>query len=336
MQSILNEVKLIRKVNLFILFSLLLASVFLMPTRAQAAATEPAAGVVSTQTDPLIVRSGASTASSVLTMLPKGGYVTLLSKSGSWWYVEYASGRYGYCHADYITAVDSTTATVATKTDPLNIRRGPGTSYGWIGSLPKGKHIVVLSTSNGWSRVLYDGTKTGYVSAQYLSTGSSDVGTVSYPAISLKVPDYKQTDGRWANVTIGSSGQSIAKIGCATTAIAMMESYRQGKTIYPDAMSRQLRYTASGAVYWPSHFITVAPGSNYLQDIYAKLKAGKPVLIGATTVYGGQHWVVITGYTGGDTLTAAGFTINDPGSNNRLTLQQFLNAYPRLYKYFYY
>lgn len=309
-----------------------------MPTRVQAAALDASAGVVTTAYDPLNVRSGTSTGSPVITMLPKGSYVTLLSKSGSWWYVEYADGRYGYCHADYITAVDSSTATVATKTDPLNVRRGPGTSYGWIGSLPKGKAIVVLSTQNGWSRVLYSGSKTGYVSAQYLSVSSSgNAGSsVSYPAVSLKVPDYKQTDGRWANVTLGSSGQTIARIGCATTAIAMMESYRQGKTIYPDAMSRQLRYTASGAVYWPSHFISVTPTANYLQEIYAKLKAGKPVLIGATTVYGGQHWVVITGYTGGDTLTASGFRINDPGTTNRVNLQQFFNAYPNLYKYFYY
>lgn len=309
-----------------------------MPTRVQAATVDSVAGVVSTASDPLNVRSGASTGSSVLTMLAKGSYVTLLSKSGSWWYVEYADGRYGYCHADYITAVDSSTATVATKTDPLNVRRGPGTSYGWIGSLPKGKTVVVLSTSNGWSRVLYSGTKTGYVSAQYLSSSNSGNGgsSVSYPAISLKVPDYKQTDSRWANVTLGSSGQTIARIGCATTAIAMMESYRQGKTIYPDAMSKQLSYTSGGSVYWPSHFTSVSPGANYLQDIYAKLKAGKPVLIGATTVYGGQHWVVITGYTGGDTLTASGFTVNDPGSNNRVNLQHFLNAYPNIYKYFHY
>lgn len=309
-----------------------------MPTRVQAAALDASAGVVTTAYDPLNVRSGTSTGSSVIAMLPKGSYVTLLSKSGNWWYVEYADGHYGYCHANYITAVDSSTATIATKTDPLNVRRGPGTSYGWISSLPKGKTIVVLSTQNGWSRILYNGTKTGYVSTQYLSFSSSgNAGSsVSYPAISLKVPDYKQTDSRWGHITLGSSGQTIARIGCATTAIAMMESYRQGKTIYPDAMSKQLRYTASGAVYWPSHFASVTPAANYLQDIYAKLKAGKPVLIGATTVYGGQHWVVITGYTGGDTLTASGFRINDPGTTERVNLQQFFNAYPNLYKYFYY
>jgi hypothetical protein len=65
------------------------------------------------------------------------------------------------------------------------------------------------------------------------------------------------------------------------------------------------------------------------------LKQGKPVLLGAKNVYGSQHWVVITGFAGGS-LTAANFTIHDPGSNSRTSLQQFLNVYPNFYKYFYY
>ena len=39
---------------------------------------------------------------------------------------------------------------------------------------------------------------------------------------------------------IGSSGKTIAQIGCATTGIAMLESYRTGSNIYPDAMSRKI------------------------------------------------------------------------------------------------
>ena len=327
-----------KKASILLILALMLFGAFPAPLQAQAAATSPAAGVVSTVSDPLLVRKGPSTSTAALTMLNKGSYVTLLEKSGNWWKVEYANGRYGYCHGDYIQPVTTSLATVATQTDPLNIRRGPGTGYGWLGSLDKGKTVIVLSTQGGWSRVLYSGTKTGYVSAQYLSfagTGN-DKPTTAYPAISLKVPSFKQTDSRWANVTLGSSGQTIAKIGCATTAIAMMESYRQGITIYPDAMSRQLRYTATGAVYWPSHFHVELPQSDYLSVIYAKLKEGKPVLIGGRNASGGQHWVVITGYTGGDTLTASGFTILDPGSVNRVNLQHFLNSFPTLYKFFYY
>jgi hypothetical protein len=76
--------------------------------------------------------------------------------------------------------------------------------------------------------------------------------------------------------------------------------------------------------------------SGYLNAVYGLLTAGKPVLIGAKNSYGSQHWVVITGYTGGEHLSPSGFTILDPGSSSRTTLQQFLNAYPNFYKFFHY
>lgn len=298
---------------------------------AKAATSSSTAGLVATSSGRLNVRSSASTSSSVVASLNKGSYVTLISKSGSWWYLEYADGRYGYSHADYIQSVSSYAATVQTQSGNLNVRSGAGTSYSIVGSLAKGKTVVVLSTSGGWSRVLYNGVKTGYVSSQYLSGSGA-----AYAPISMNLPNYKQTDSRWANVVIGNSGKTIAQIGCATTAIAIMESYRQGKTIYPDAMSKQLTYSSSGDLYWPSDYHVVYSSSNYLQGIYNQLAQGKPVLFGAKKSNGSQHWVVISGYTGGDTLTASGFTVRDPGSNSRSTLQHLLNEYPVFYKYFYY
>lgn len=308
------------------------------PMAARAADAASQAGIVSTSGSGLNVRTSASTSAGVVTSLANGSYVTLLSRSGAWWYVEYAKGQYGYCHGDYIRTTSSTPATVATQSSSLNVRSGAGTSYSKVGSLWKGETVLVLSTSDGWSRILYHGTKLGYVSAQYLSTssGSSSGSSSSYSAVSLSVPSFKQTDSRWASVTIGSSGKTIAQIGCATTAIAMMESYRTGTTIYPNAMAKKLSYTASGSVYWPSHYTVVTSSTGYLSGIYAQLKAGKPVLFGAKNANGSQHWVVITGFTGGSSLTASAFTILDPGSNSRTTLQQFLNAYPTFYKYFYY
>ena len=314
-----------RKILIFVLTLAIFAS--LLPVRA--ATVDSAAGAVTTASGSLNVRAKASSSSSVLSTLKKGSYITLISKSGSWWKVEYGKNQFGYCHADYITPVQGTPVTVNVS-DSLNVRSGAGTGYSRVASLYKGEVVLQLTTSGGWSRILYHGTKTGYVSSQYLSGSSTGSGTVS-----LSVPSYKQTDSRWASVTIGSSGKSIRDIGCATTAIAMMESYRTGTTIYPDAMSKQLSYTSSGSVYWPSHYTTVTSSSGYLSNIYSLLKQGKPVLLGAKNTYGGQHWVVITGFTGGS-ITAANFTINDPGSNSRTTLQSFLNDYPTFYKYFYY
>ena len=309
-----------------ILMAFILASI--LPLTVQA--TDLSAGIVTTNGGNLNVRSAASSGSSVLAKMPNGSYLTLLSRSGAWWRVEYASGRYGYCHSDYITKVSGTAAVVATNGSNLNVRSGAGTGYTKIGSLAQGERVIVLSRSGSWSRILYYGTKTGYVSSQYLA------GSSNYSPIHLSVPNLKQTDSRWANVTLGNSGKTMAKIGCATTAIAMMESYRTGSVITPDTMAKKLRYTASGSVYWPSHYTAVTNSSGYLSAIYSQLKAGKPVLFGAKNSSGGQHWVVITGFTGGTSLSAAAFTIHDPGSNSRTTLQQFLNAYPNFYKYFFY
>ncbi len=298
----------------------------------RAAGTDFQAGQVTVKSGSLNVRRSAGTNSAVVSSLKKGSYITLLSKSGDWWQVEYGKGLYGYCHGDYISTLSASPATVSTQSLSLNVRSGPGTSYARQGSLSKGETVLVLSTSGAWCKILYHGTKIGYASAQYLSL-QSQTG-VKYPAHSLSLPSFKQTDSRWADVYIGSSGKTMAQIGCATTAIAMLESCRTGTTVYPDAMSRQLSYTSSGSVYWPSHYTVVWDYD--LSALYALVQQGKPVLFGAKTSSGKQHWVVITGFTGGDILTAAGFSIHDPGSNTRTNLQHFLSEYPVFYKYFHY
>lgn len=319
-----------RKILSFLLAAVLAAGMVFAPVQTHAATLDAKAGAVTTREGHLNVRSGASTDTKVVATLRKGSYITLLSKSGSWWKVEYGKEQYGYCHADYITIVQGTPATVETRSGSLNIRSGAGTSYTRIGSLSKGEVVIRLRSDNGWSRILYHGTKTGYVSDQYLSGSTAGNG-----AVSLTVPNFKQADSRWANVQIGTSGKTMAQIGCATTAIAIMESHRTGSTIYPDVMAQRLRYTDTGSVFWPSHYTTVTSSAGYLEAIYQQLKQGKPVLFGAKNRYGGQHWVVITGFTGGS-VSPEQFVIRDPGSNSRTNLQQFLNAYPTFYKYFYY
>ena len=298
------------------------------PSAVYAADADSKAGAVTTSGTRLNVRKSPSTGAPVAATLNKGSYITLLSRTGDWWRVEYGKGLYGYCHKDYITIVQGTPTTVKTQAGSLNVRGGPGTSYPKTASLSKGETVILLTTSGGWSRVLYHGTKTGYVSAQYLASG--------YAPVSLSVPSFKQTDSRWANMQVALSGKTFAQIGCATTAVAMMESYRTGKTIYPHEMMRSLNYTASGDLYWPSHYIPVTETANYLPRLYELLRQEKPVLLGARNAYGRQHWVVITGFAGGSTLSAASFTIQDPGTYSRTNLQQFLNAYPTVYKYFYY
>ncbi len=325
------------KKTISILMAIVLSlSLFPFIQKANAAEKIYGAGKVSTTSTSLNVRSSASSTSTVKAKLSKGSYVTLVSKSGNYWRVQYAASGYGYCHADYIKTASTKVRTVKTTTGRLRVRSSASASSAVKAYLSSGTDVTVLSTNGSFSRILYNGIKTGYVNSNYLTTSSGATSNNSYKAIKLSVPSFKQTDSRWANVTLGSSGQTIGKIGCATTAIAMLESYRTGTTIYPNAMAKKLSYTSGGAVYWPSHYTIITSSSGYLGKIYNLLKAGKPVLIGAKKSNGSQHYVVITGVKATSALTASSFYINDPGSDTRTTLNQFFSVYPNFYKMMHY
>lgn len=298
------------------------------------AASASYAGKVSTASGNLNVRSSPSSSAAVITSLKNSAWVTLTQKSGSWWKVEYANNKYGWCHADYIKKYDSSyPMTVSVSSGNLNVRSGAGTSYAVKTKLPKGETVVRISSSGGWTRILYNGNKTGYVSSSYLKKVTS--GT-TYSKITMSVPSFKQTDSRWASYPIGTKGDTIGTIGCTTTALAMTESYHQGKTVNPKAMAQKLSYSASGMLYWPTYYSTELADSSYLARIYALLKSGKPVVFGATKANGSQHWVTVTGYSAStSSLSAKYFTVNDPGSNSRTTLADFIAAYPNAYKIVY-
>ena len=296
-----------------------------------AAEADSMAGKVSTESGNLNIRSAPSASSYIAGVLKKGDYVTLISKTGDWWKIEYAEGKFGYCHGDYITVVSDSTAFVATKSGNLNVRSGAGKNFPVIGSVTKGENVIILSSNGYWARILYDGIKTGCVSADFLSKS-----VLSYPAVSLDVPDLKQTDSRWTSVKIGSSGKTIGQIGCVTTGIAMMESYRENTYIRPDSMMKNLSYDSKGNVYWPADYTVNFWQENYLKTVYDILSDGNPVLIGAKNSAGSQHWVVITGYTGGSSLSADKFIINDPGSKTNTKLSEFFATYQTLYKFFHY
>jgi uncharacterized protein YgiM (DUF1202 family) len=316
---------------LFALLAALMLAAFAAPF-AHAADSSSYAGKVTTSSMPLNVRSGAGASYSIVTSLPSQSLVTVISKSGSWYRVEYAAGKYGYCSSSYISAVSgSYAAYVSLSSGYLNVRSGAGTGYGITGTLNNGACVVVLGSSGGWFRVLYGGAKTGYVNGSYIKASASS----AYSKISLSVPSYKQTDSRWSSVMVGNSGNTIGQIGCTTTALAMTESYRRGYTVTPAAMESELSYTSGGSVYWPSNY-TFSTSSSYLSVIYSKLASGKPVIIGSKTASGSLHFVVVTGFTGGNTLSSSGFTINDPGSSSRTTLSQFLAVYPYFYKLAFY
>ncbi|MBO5222460.1 MAG: SH3 domain-containing protein [Clostridia bacterium] len=313
----------------FIVSCLFALALVLLPGLSQPAqaAEHPQVGIVRTSSTRLNVRSSPSLSGYIVTGLNKGSYVALVSKSGDWWQVEYSTGRYGWCSAAYIETVSSQTATVSAGGSRLNIRSGPGTSYTVRSQYADGASVTVLSSSGGWAKVLYGGTKIGYVSETYLRYGSVDS---SRGAVTLSVPRYSQTDSRWANIRLGSSRYTIGTAGCTTAAMAMVETAVRGYTVTPAMMAKEVSYSSSGNLYWPSAY-SAYTSSDYLAVVYRQLQSGKPVMIGGFTPSGAQHWVVIYGFTGGN-LKAENFLIRDPGTAARTTLREFQSKFSVFYK----
>ena len=118
-------------------------------------------------------RTGPSTSYSIINVLMNGQKVEYISTSGSCLKVIY-NGVTGYVHGDYVTkgtTDNSTTGTTkyVSASVGLNVRSGAGTSYSKLGKLEYKEKVTVLSTSNGWSKINYNG-KTGYVDSSYLQS----------------------------------------------------------------------------------------------------------------------------------------------------------------------
>lgn len=152
--------------------------------------------------------------------------------------------------------------------------------------------------------------------------------------VSYDVPYFAQADPRWGSVYIGT--KTIAQVGCLTSCMAMMHSYYTGTEITPDVMCKQyLKYSNNSLLWAPVYdlgyqVISISGNSNSynLKALYEHLQTG-PVIVGATNSYGGMHYVLVTGCTktSADDLTAADFTIHDPGYTNKKTLDEHFKDY---------
>ena len=181
-------------------------------TSAQATGVTSAAGVVTTTTSSLNVRSAASLSGTIVYKLAPGSYVTLIYKTGGWWYVEYASGQYGYVSSGYIRYVYGTYAMkVSDAVGGLNVRSGPGTTYSIVGAIAPSRLVLVLAESDGWYKVLCNGSLSGYVSGKYLSS------TMAWPVPACTKINQYYLSGSHLGIDVDSAVQ--AQTGDAVVAV---------------------------------------------------------------------------------------------------------------------
>ena len=122
----------------------------------------------------LNVRSGPATTYSVIGQVLQGNDIKIVDKTGNWLKVNYKNTT-GYVSGAYVSSIynEAKTEGYVIGCNTLNVRSGPGTEYARKGSLVNGTKVHIISTSLGWSKIIYNGNY-AYVSASYLSNSPSE------------------------------------------------------------------------------------------------------------------------------------------------------------------
>ena len=125
----------------------------------------------------LNVRRGPGTEFKIISVLHKNDRVTAIARAKGWYKVRF-SGVVGWVSGRYAELVreQRRAATIGRVTATmLNVRAGPSTRYGKVGTVRKGQRLTVLESRSGWHRVDLGRGRSGWVSGRYLSV-STDLG----------------------------------------------------------------------------------------------------------------------------------------------------------------
>lgn len=236
-------------------------------------------------------------------------------------------------HPDYQTMLDNMVGWIG-EYGRINVRQEPSIDSYAIDYVVYGDKLTVYEEEGEFTRIKFVSSFTGEIKEGYCYTAYITNVQPEGAAVYLNVPLYKQGDARWASKMIGGY-ETLGSAGCTTTCISMVESYVNGRTIYPDEMSDMLPYTYDGLLTFPSRYSKYF-ARDYMQKIVELLHQGIPCLVSGYTSTGRTHWVVVVGYNGdGETFSPENFQINDPGAN-RNTLADFFRDYPLFEKIVYY
>lgn len=136
--------------------------------------------------------------------------------------------------------------------------------------------------------------------------------------MAFQLAHYSQQDPQWKNIKIGSSSETIGRVGCALTSVAMLLSgYGYGET--PASLNKKLKQNGGfmgAAIVWGTvsvvrpqvkfeNIVICRDSDAPLSAINASLAAGQPVLVEVdnSPAAGLQtHWVVLYAKKGDDYL----------------------------------
>ncbi len=223
----------------------------------------------------LNLRSGPSTSSSVITVMPDGATVTITGALTSGFYPVTYNGTAGYASATYLRLNSTQTATT---TANLNLRSGPGSTYAVLLVIPNGATVTITGAQqSGFYPVTYNGTR-GFASSTYLQIGSGPSPTATATPVS-------RTAWTTANLNLRSGASSTASVVLVIpngSQITVTGNLTNG--FYP------VRYGSTNGFASSTYITFTAPGPTPTATVPA----------GGTIVWpvSGGAWEVIQGYNG--------------------------------------
>jgi N-acetylmuramoyl-L-alanine amidase len=152
--------------------------------------TEAAKSTITVKTDDLNVRSGPSLNHDIITTLKKGEKYPLVKENGDWMQIALSKKKKGWVAGYLVTQnkediiLTSTSETekkepTSSKTgiitvDSLNIRSKPALNGEIIGKLQKNSSVEIISETNDWIEILYNG-QSAWISDLYIEETNSEV-----------------------------------------------------------------------------------------------------------------------------------------------------------------
>lgn len=275
---------------------IVLATLAMLPIVTTNVSASGQIGIVTTSS--LNVRGGVGTNHSVLFTIKKGEKVEIKETSNGWYKIRTNSGKEGWSSSQHIsiTSQDTNSESQAGNkkktTDRVNLRNGAGASYRVITTLNKGEVLEVVSESNGWAKVKYDG-RIGYISSQYLeNVGSSSNTTTSTSTKVVNIDGLnvrsgpstsngivgKLKKGEKVSVISESNGWSKIKFNSKEAYTSTMYLKEEGQVTVPEKPEVPLQpetSTGTKEVKTTSLNVRSGPGTNYSK--IGSLKEGNKV-----------------------------------------------------------
>lgn len=186
----------------------------------------------------------------------------------------------------------------ATTTSALNLRASASTSAKILLTMPQGAKVIVQSTSNGWSKVTYNGTE-GYACADYLSASSSV--SSSFGTGTITGSDVRMRSGAGTNYSIiGTYGKGTQMQVTGVSGNWYAVSYN-GKTGYVSAdYMKVTSSTASSSTSTTStsSSTTSVSGTGTVTGSSVRMRSGAGTNYSILATFAKGTKVEVTGKTG--------------------------------------